>query len=135
MTQSRHANEYRKNAINGASPLRLVIMLYDGALKHMEAGKAAMSKKDLQGQNEQLQKAQRIVMELMSALDMAKGGEIAQNLLALYTFVLEQLVQANIDDKPGPIDQAIHTLSELREGWVKVEAGFKKPARDYGIAA
>ncbi len=116
------AQEYRKNAVNGASPVRLVIMLYDGSIRFMESGKQAILAKDLQKQNDQLQRAQKIVLELMSSLDMQKGGEIAQNLLGLYTFVIEQLIEANMKDLTGPVDESIKIMSSLRESWVQIES-------------
>ena len=96
-------------------------MLYDGALRFMEAGKHAMQEKDLEKQSQNLQRAQRIVMELMSALDMTAGGDISKNLLALYTYVLDQLVQANLKDDPTGVDRSIQVFSDLRESWVTVE--------------
>jgi flagellar protein FliS len=102
-------------------------MLYDGALKYMEAGKHAVLTSDLQKQNEYLQRAQKIVMELMSCLDMKQGGDIAKNLLALYTYVLNELVQANIHDDIAPIDRSMKILSDLRESWVTIEKMQKEP--------
>lgn len=122
MAYQKIANEYRKNAVNGASPLQLVIMLYDGALRFMEAGKHAMGQRDLQRQNDNLQRAQRIIMELMACLDMQQGGEIAKNLLAIYTYILNELVNANIKDDPHAIDRSMKIISELRESWVKVDS-------------
>lgn len=123
----RFVNEYRKGSVNGASPVQLIIMLYDGALKFMEAGKHSVLQKDLPKQNQYLQKAQRIVMELMSCLDMNQGGDIAKNLLALYTYVLNELVQANIHDDIVPIDRSIKILSDLRESWVQIDRMHKEP--------
>jgi len=114
--------EYRKSAVGGASPVGLVVMLYDGALRFMERGKIAIAAHDLAAQNEALQKAQRIVLELMGALDMRKGGEIAQNLLGLYGFVLSELVAANTDDDATRVDNAVQTMTELRAGWAELES-------------
>lgn len=105
----------------GASPVGLVVMLYDGALRFMEQGKRAMAEGNLERQDYYLQKAQRIVTELMKSLDMQRGGEIARNLLGLYTFVQGELVTANIEDKPAAVDNAMRTMRELREGWVEIE--------------
>ena len=102
-------------------------MLYDGALKFMEAGKHGVISGDLPKQNKYLQKAQRIVMELMSCLDMKQGGDVAKNLLALYTYVLNELVQANIHDDVAPIDRSIKILSDLRESWVAIDKMQKEP--------
>ena len=121
MVQGKLAYEYRKGAVNGASALQLVIMLYDGALRFMEAGKHAMEQQDIPKQNVSLQNAQRIVMELMSCLDLKQGGEVAKNLLALYTYILNQLVEANMKDQPEPITRCIQIMSDLRESWSHVE--------------
>lgn len=125
MASGRFAHEYRKNAVNGASPLQLVIMLYDGALRFMEAGKHAMANKDIPKQNEALLRAQRIVFELMACLDMDQGAEIATNLYALYTYVVNELVDANVADKPEGINRSIQVMRELRETWIQIEESMR----------
>jgi flagellar protein FliS len=128
--------EYQKGAVNGASPLQLVVMLYDGALRFMEAGKHAMVHKDLEKQNYSLKKAQSIISELMACLDMQNGGDIATNLMSLYNYALSQLVQANIKDDPNCIDQALHVFSQLRESWVELEKSIKiEPQAEQRFAA
>lgn len=128
MAYGNQLQEYRKNAVLGASPLQLVVMLYDGALRFMEAGKAAMTRGELTQQNYNLQRAQRIVLELMATLNMDKGGEVSSNLMALYSFVLEQLVEANLKDSTEPIDNAMRTMSGLRESWSELERQMRNPA-------
>ena len=59
-------DQYRKSSVSSASPLRLVVMLYDGAVRFMEAGKHAMNKGDVYAQNENIQKAQSIIAELLA---------------------------------------------------------------------
>lgn len=119
-------NQYRKQAVSSASPLQLVIMLYDGALRYMETAKHFMKEGDLYKQNDALQKAQNILAELMSCLDMQKGGDVAQNLFALYSFAHSQLVDANVKDDPTGIDVAIKVLSELREPWAQLEEAQRR---------
>jgi len=127
VTYGKSIDQYRKAAVTSASPLQLVVMLYDGALRFMEAGKHAMETGDLYKQNENLQRAQKIVAELTGTLDLEKGGEIAQNLAALYSFVYDRLVQANVTDQSSYIDQAIKVMSDLREGWSRLTAQDKAP--------
>lgn len=122
MAYARFTHEYQKSAVNGASPLQLVVMLYDGALRFMETGKRAIQTGNRDEQNVALQRAQRIVMELMGALDMEQGGDIAKNLLSLYSYVLNELVSANMKDEVGGIDRAIKVMSDLRESWSQIEA-------------
>lgn len=127
MSTTKHLFEYRKQAVNGASPLQLIVMLYDGALRFMEAGRAAIVAGNLEQQNASLQKAQRIIAELISCLDMAQGGEIAQNLFGLYTYCYNQLVEANFDDRADLVDQVMKIMSDLRESWVQLESQQRVP--------
>ena len=121
MAYSRNLDAYRQSAVGGASPVALVVMLYDGALRFMEAGRVAMEGGDLPAQNAALQRAQKIVLELMGALDMRKGGEVASNLMALYSYVLNELVAANLEDRAGGIANAMSTMAELRQGWAELD--------------
>lgn len=122
MAYARFTHEYQKTAVNGASPLQLVIMLYDGALRFMEAGKKAIADRDLEKQNESLQRAQKIIFELMSCLDLNSGGEVAKNLMALYSYAIDQLVAANLADDVAGIDRAMQVFTDLREGWSQLES-------------
>lgn len=138
MAYGNQAHEYRKNAVLGASPAQLVVMLYEGALRFIEAGRAGMRAKDLGRQNEGLQRAQRIVSELLSTLDHEKGGEIAKNLASLYYFVLDKLMEANVNDSEAPLDAASKTLRELREAWVQIAAtapAARAESREIALAA
>jgi flagellar protein FliS len=121
-------DQYRKSSVGAASPLQLVIMLYDGALRFMEAGRHAMLRRDVYNQNENITKAQRIVGELIATLDMEQGGEVAKNLVALYTYVYEKLVEANLEDKPELVQECATIVSELRESWVELERQSRNTA-------
>ncbi len=110
-------------------------MLYDGALRFMEAGKASIKNRDLEAQDRNLQRAQKIVLHLMGTLDHDNGGEISTNLLSLYTYVLDQLVKANIYDQADRVDEAIRTFSELRQGWAQLEEQSKASDQEQLVAA
>ena len=125
MGTGQYVNEYRKNAVSGATPLQLVVMLYDGALRFMNMAKSAMAGKNLEDQNLNLQRAQKIITELMSCLEMERGGEIAQNLFAIYSYVYNALVQANIEDRPELVDQCIEIMSSLRGSWSQLDNQFR----------
>lgn len=114
-------DQYRKTAVNTASPLELVVMLYDGAIRFIDAGKIAMAKKDLENQNTNLQKAQKVINELITCLDMQRGGEIATNLFSIYNFVNNQLIEANINDREDLLDGAKSLLINLREAWITIK--------------
>lgn len=118
--------QYRKSSVNTASPLQLVIMLYDGAMKQMAAGKRAMEQGDRFEQNKCLQKAQRIIAELISSLDHRQGGEIATNLFSLYTYCYDRLVECNVNDDPAGIDQASEVLTTLRTSWAELDRSIRQ---------
>lgn len=137
MAYGNHAQEYRKNAVLGASPAQLVVMLYDGALRFIEGGRLAMRAKDLTRQSEALIRAQNIVSELLGTLDRGAGGEIAANLASLYHFVLDALMKANLYDKENHLDEAAQVLRGLREAWVQISAtALAQPVnREIALAA
>ena len=80
-----------------------------------------MQQRDLERQNEYCIRAQDIITELMSCLDMKQGGEVAQNLFSLYSFTFDRIVQANMEDDVNYLDQAMRVLTDLRESWAEIE--------------
>lgn len=116
-----YLQQYRKHSVEGASPLRLIIMLYDGCLRNVDLAKQYMDSGDVFKRNEAIQRAQKIVGELMSCLDMQAGSEIAKSLFALYSFVYNRLLEANIEDNASKLDEVTQVLSELRESWESLE--------------
>ncbi len=108
---------YLETAVETASPARLIVMLYDGAIRFINEAMAAMRQRDYETQNARLQRAQKILAELISSLDFDKGGEIAENLFRLYTYMYNQLVEANIQDSIERLEHVIDLLSDLREAW------------------
>ncbi|HZO91644.1 MAG TPA: flagellar export chaperone FliS [Chthonomonadaceae bacterium] len=113
--------QYQKALVETASPTRLIVLLYDGAIRFCSLGREAMLARDLEAQSTNLIKAQRILGELMSSLDSKVGGEVAQNLFQLYRYMLEQLVQANLYDQTEPVDEVLAMLRELRDTWQEVD--------------
>jgi flagellar protein FliS len=113
--------QYRVNQITTASPEALVTMLYDGALRFCHQAEAHIDQKNISGAHEALTRAQDIIAELLSGLN-PEAGEIAQNLSSLYTFMMEQLVQANIRKDKQPIDDVVKLLTDLRTSWVEAVA-------------
>ena len=110
-------DRYLETAVETAGPTRLIVMLYDGAIRFINEAAHAMQQRDYETQNAKLQRAQKILAELISSLDFDKGGEIAENLFRLYTYMYNQLVEANINDNLDRLQHVVQLLSELREAW------------------
>lgn len=119
------SNIYKQNSVQTTSRVKLVLMLYDGALKFLELAKRGIEKKDMTLKSLYLGKAEKIINELSLSLNFEKGGEIAKNLERLYGFALWQLTEANIENNAARIVPVIRILSILREGWLAIEGKEK----------
>lgn len=120
------ASAYQATAIKTAGPGQLILMLFDGALRFMATAAAGFEEKDLTTQIETIHnnliKAQRVLRELQTSLDMNKGSEFSQRMFALYDYMIAQLTEANLGKKPEPI-QIVRTLLEpIRDAWAQMLA-------------
>jgi flagellar protein FliS len=123
-TQSDMARQYKRRQIESASPGRLIVLLYDGALDNLNKAELFYQERGdgwIEGYNNNLISAQNIVTELLTALDTEKGGEIAENLLQLYEFVQTRLIESNVKKDLVALEEARKVLLILREGWVEVQ--------------
>src|SRR5262245_52783790 len=102
-----------ETGIAGASPQRLIVMLYDGALRAIFDAKVAMARSEIAQKGGAISKAIAIIQEgLRPALDLNAGGEIAANLMALYDYIVTRLLYANLKNDPHSLDESAHLLSE-----------------------
>jgi len=106
---------YKKATVETVAPGKLLIMLYDGALKNINNAKKAISAKDINRAHQEIIKAEAIVLELMSSLKMEY--EVSQGLFDLYEYLYNQLVQANFKKDIKLLDEVEGFLAELREVW------------------
>ena len=86
---------YKENSITTQSKGRLIVMLYEGAIKFMKLAIENIEQKDYEAKNNYLIRAQNIITELNAVLDVEAGGEIAENLRKLYVFMLNHLRKAD----------------------------------------
>lgn len=118
-----------ETGVAAASPQRLIVMLYDGALTalaeargHIQAGRTAQK-------GRALGKAISIVDEgLKAALDVGQGGDLARSLMELYEYVGRRLLLANLRDDVALIDEAARLLTELRGAWATLADRTPVPA-------
>lgn len=108
---------YRDISITTQTKGRIVVMLYDGAIKFLKLAINELEAKNPEMKGMYINKALDIISELNIVLDMEVGGEIAVNLRKLYTFMTQHLTQANIKQDPSKIDEVIKLLEELNKGW------------------
>ncbi|NLU36675.1 MAG: flagellar export chaperone FliS [Clostridiales bacterium] len=110
---------YQNNQVNTLSSGRLLLMLYDGALKFLRFALAAMEEKDVENTNKYLVKTQDIISELMATLDF-NAGEIANQLYSLYDFMIQELIDANIKKDAEKVRSVYSMIEDLRDTWDKV---------------
>jgi flagellar protein FliS len=113
---------YKEIQIKTANQIRLIVMLYDGAVRHINLALDAFADghRRFDEVNTHLVAAQDILSELMASLDFEKGGTMARNLFSLYTFMNRQLLDGNIRKDPAPLAVVKKLLSELREAWDEI---------------
>jgi flagellar secretion chaperone FliS len=109
---------YQQNSVNTASPGELTLMLYNGCLKFINLAKHAIEKKDIQEKNMNIQKAQKIVQELMVTLNMEL--EISKNMMSLYDYMNRRLIDANIKNDKAILEEVEALVTDFRDTWKQV---------------
>ena len=115
------AEIYKLTRLESAPPLKLVVLMYDGALLCIGQAKAALDGGDLRTFHERCLRAQSIVSELRLALDPAHAPELVEQLEALYLFSEAQIRKAILEATSEPLESVERTMSTLLEGWSQIE--------------
>ena len=121
------AEAYKRQQIMTATPEALTLMLYNGCLKFMSEGIEALDKKDYEQANTSLQKAQNIITEFRLTLNMEY--DIAKQLMPLYNYVYDRLVEGNLKSDTSMIEEAKGIITELRDAWMQA---MKKARQEKG---
>ena len=116
---------YKEVEVETASGLKLVTMLYVGAIKFLNMAKEGIKNKKLDLANNNIIKAQDIITELMSSLNF-DAGEIAHNLYSLYIYMNRRLLESNIEKNIEIINQTLERLKSFLE---TASSEFSKFAR------
>ncbi|MFC7063345.1 flagellar export chaperone FliS [Halobacillus seohaensis] len=109
---------YQNNSVETASPGELTLMLYNGCIKFIRAGKKAMDQKDIEQKNTKIQKAQAIIRELM--VTMNQDYAVANDVLPLYDYMNRRLMEANIQNDSEILDEVEVLVTEFRDTWKQV---------------
>jgi len=118
MINSHPHDIYRKQDVMTASSVDLIVMLYDALKKNIVLGRRGIEKKDVMGAHKHLMKAQEIIAELISSLDM--NYRISEELLSIYDFMLSSVRDANIHKDAKPIEPLIGMVDSLRSAWSEI---------------
>ena len=131
---SQAAAAYKETSVKTASPGSLILMLYTEGIKEINLAISKMRvpkipAKDIEAINNHIIKAQEIITELMAALDMDIGGEIAANLLSIYSYFNQQLLTANLKKDYKPLLDVSSMMQELDDVWKQILESHTVPQR------
>lgn len=108
---------YQEAAVTTQSKGRLLVMLYEGAIKFLKLAIKEIEAGNTEEKGKYISKALDILFELNTVLDMEAGGEVAMNLRKLYLFMGRHLTEANAKQDIGKIEEVIKLLEELNQSW------------------
>ncbi|MBI4082971.1 MAG: flagellar export chaperone FliS [Candidatus Lambdaproteobacteria bacterium] len=116
-----YSKAYQKVAVNTVDQRKLIVMMYDGAIKFLSIAKDRIGKGEFYEAHTNLVRGKSIIAELMGSLNLEKGGEIARNLQRIYTYAFNELIEANLRKDAARIEQVVALLKDLREGWKGIQ--------------
>lgn len=116
------ANRYREIAIRTATPLQLVVILYDGAIQALQEAQEHLRRGNIAGRSRCVNRAVSLLSELQASLDFKAGGEIAQSLERLYNYMKQRIFTGNLQQKGEPLAEVAALLDNLRSAWRQLAA-------------
>lgn len=130
MAYSNALSAYKETRIRTASQGQLILMLYDEAIKQLDQATEVLTQEStkkpnpafIERINKSLVKAQEIITELMASLDFDNGGELANNLFALYNWFNRELLSSNISRDTKRIKSVRNMMDDLRQAWQEIVA-------------
>lgn len=122
--------KYKETSIQSASREKLLLMMYEGAIKFTKRAVIACETKNIAERGLNIGRAYDIIMELNNTLDHKIGGDIAKNLEQLYMYMTDQLTKANVTNDTKPLHVVLKLLNTLNEGWVKAIDQLKKENKE-----
>ncbi|MCU0662995.1 MAG: flagellar export chaperone FliS [Myxococcota bacterium] len=113
---------YRKVHVETSNPGQILIALYDAAIRNIQHGIERIDKRDYPGKGVALNKAYAIIAEFINALDFSVAPELCANLEGIYTFMLDQISEANTNMNSEPLQPVLRHLQSLRATWAEAVA-------------
>ncbi|MBA0218976.1 flagellar export chaperone FliS [Pectobacterium brasiliense] len=115
-----------ESSVMSASPHQLIVMLFDGARSAMVRARILMEQGNIPGKGMALSKAINIINNgLKAGLDMDRGGELVENLSALYDYMSQRLLIANLHNDPKAIEEVEALLENIADAWRQIGPNYK----------
>ena len=128
---------YFKGRVQTADPLSLVRLLYDNALQSVKTAREMLQARDIAARSDAIFKASDCLCLLTDSLSLEEGGEISSNLLALYGYMQNRLLQANLNQTDDPLAEVQSLLTTLHSAWAELadaESGMDR-LQDVSVAS
>ena len=125
--------KYKTTSVQSASKEKILLLLYEGAIKFMKLAIHAAEEKKIADRGINIGRAYDIILELNNTLDHRVGGEISKNLEQLYMYITEQLTKANLTGDPQYLRTCLKITETLYEGWCKAVEQLKKDNQDKAV--
>ena len=119
--------------VSKANSVELIQMLFDGLIESMSAAKGHILHKNLDDKSKSIARASRIVLGLQGALDFEKGGDLANNLNELYSYVTRRLFHINAQNDLVVLDEIYGLMKEIRDAWEGVPTLVPSSNRPVGL--
>jgi flagellar protein FliS len=114
------AHRYQEIEIKTATPLELVVMLYDAAIANLHKAQEHLAAREIAPRTRCLNKVSAILTELQANLNFEAGGTVAPSLERLYRYMRDRIIQANLRQDAAPLKEVVKLLSSLRSAWAQV---------------
>jgi flagellar protein FliS len=116
---NKYIKQYQTNNITTATPEKLMIMLFDGAIQFLQKARNAIEEKKLQERAQNIEGARKIIRELMRTIDLENGNDVSKQLFRLYNRMAMKLIKANVSRNISLIDEVIEDMMNIRWGFQK----------------
>ena len=116
----KRSNTYQEIAVQTSSPTKLVVMLYEGAIRFLGQSVTAIESKDIDTKRQSIDRAMAVIQHLQSTLDRDRGGDVAAELDRLYIYITSKVLEGSTKLQTEPIEEAIILLNVLLSGWEEI---------------
>jgi len=116
---SKYIKQYQTSNITTATPEKLMILLFDGALQFLQKAKTAIAENNLKERASNIEGARKIIRELMRTIDLENGNDVSKKLFRLYNKMAMNLIKANVQRSTEKIDEVITDITNIRWGFQK----------------
>ena len=116
---NKYIKQYQTNNITTATPEKLMVMLFDGAIQFLQKAKVAIEEKNLHERATNIEGARKIIREFMRTIDLENGNDVSKRLFRLYNKMVMKLIKANVSRNVSLIDEVIEDLTNIRWGFQK----------------